>query len=78
MEAVEEVDQNALRRASEEKERRDRAQAFDQLTVMMLDALEDPLKRSDVKKAFVRLYEVKKPAESKGEELGCHVTCGEC
>ena len=78
MEAVEEVDQNALRRASEEKERRDRARAFDQLTVMMLDALEDPLKRSEVKKAFVRLYEVKKPAESKREEVGCHVTCGEC
>jgi coenzyme F420 hydrogenase subunit beta len=73
-----EVDGAALRQASEEKERRQRAQAFDHLMVMMLDALAEPRKRAEVKRAFVRLYEVKKAAELKREEANCHVTCGQC
>jgi coenzyme F420 hydrogenase subunit beta len=73
-----EVDQAALRQASEEKDRRKRAQAFDNLMVMMLDALAEPQKRIEVKQAFVRLYEVKKAAELEREEVNCHVTCAQC
>jgi coenzyme F420 hydrogenase subunit beta len=73
-----EVDQAALRRASEEKDRRKRAQAFDNLMVMMLDGLGEPRKRVEAKQAFVRLYEVKKATVSTREEANCHVTCAEC
>jgi coenzyme F420 hydrogenase subunit beta len=78
LEATEEVDHAALRRASEDKERRKRAQAFDNLMVMMLDALDEPRKRVEAKQAFVRLYEVKKTAASTREEENCHVTCAQC
>jgi hypothetical protein len=78
LEATEEVDHAALRRASEDKERRKRAQAFDNLLVMMLDALGEPRKRVAAKQEFVRLYEVKRTAASAGEEDNCHVTCAEC
>ena len=78
LEATEEVDHLALRRASEDKERRKRAQAFDNLMVMMLDALDEPRKRVEAKQAFVRLYEVKKTAASTREEENCHVTCAQC
>jgi len=78
LEAAEEVDHAALRRASEDKERRKRAQAFDSLMVMMLDALDEPRKRVEAKQAFVRLYEVKKTAASAREEENCHVTCAQC
>ena len=78
LEVSEEVDQAALRQASDEKERRQRAQAFDSLMVMMLDALGEPRKRAEVKQAFVRLYEVKKAAELKKEETSCHATCAQC
>ena len=78
LEASEEVDHAALLQASEEKERRKRAQTFDSLMVLMLDALGEPRKRVEAKRAFVRLYEVKGAAESKREETNCHVTCAEC
>jgi len=78
LEVSEEVDQAALSRAKEEKERRKRAQAFDKLMVMMLDALGEPRKRAEVKQAFVRLYEVKKPAELRREEANCYAACAQC
>ena len=77
LESNAEVDAEALERARTEKERRQRAQAFDRLTVMMLDAMGEPAKRAAVKKAFVRLYEVKKPVEHIKEEADC-VTCAQC
>jgi coenzyme F420 hydrogenase subunit beta len=73
-----EVDHAALRRAGEDKERRKRAQAFDNLMVMMLDALGEPRKRVEAKQAFVRLYEVKKATASAREEANSHVTCAQC
>ncbi len=79
LEASEEVNQAALRQASEEKERRKRAQAFDSLMVMMLDALTEPRKRVEAKRTFVRLYEVARATESlQAEEAICHVTCTQC
>jgi coenzyme F420-reducing hydrogenase beta subunit len=78
LEANEEVDHAALSQASKEKERRKRAQAFDNLMVLMLDALGEPRKRAEAKQAFVRLYEVKRAAEQTREETNCHVTCAQC
>jgi len=72
-----EVDEEALRTAKEDKERRDRAQAFDDLMLLMLDALREPQKRAEVKEAFVRLYEVDSPADSVQEERR-HGGCAQC
>jgi hypothetical protein len=74
------VNMAALAMASQEKDRRQRAQAFDKLTMMMLDALDEPLKRAEVKKAFIRLYDKSEgqSAKSRREEENCNVTCGQC
>jgi len=80
LEVSDEVDLAALNMASREKDRRQRAQAFDKLTMMMLDALAEPLKRAEVKKAFIRLYDKSegKSARALLEEENCNVTCGQC
>jgi coenzyme F420 hydrogenase subunit beta len=79
LELSDEVDQAALARASEEKDRRQRAQQFDRLTVMLLDALAEPRKRAAVRQAYVHLYENKRAAELRKakEEANC-VTCSQC
>jgi len=50
------VDVEALAAAAAEKDRRERAQAFKSLEILMLDALADPLKRKDAVQQFIRLY----------------------
>lgn len=50
------VDQAALTAAAGDKDRRERAQAFRDLQLLMLDALADPLKRGEAIQQFVRLY----------------------
>ena len=50
------VDVEALEAAAAEKDRRERAQAFKSLEILMLDALADPLKRKDAVQQFIRLY----------------------
>jgi coenzyme F420 hydrogenase subunit beta len=79
LEVHEQVDVRALDRAREEKERRQRAQEFDRLMVVMLDALAEPRRASEAKQAFVRLYEGERPAAArrKREEAGC-ATCSQC
>ena len=77
LEVVDEVDEKALQLAKEEKEARDRAQAFDDLMLMMLDALREPQKRAEVRQEFVRLYEVESEPESV-EEGTPHGGCGQC
>jgi coenzyme F420 hydrogenase subunit beta len=72
-----EVDEKALHTAKEEKERRDRAQAFDDLMLMMLDALRQPQRRAEVREEFVRLYEVDSPSDSVQEETR-HGACAQC
>ena len=50
------VDLAALETATAEKDRRERARAFKDLQILMLDALADPLKRGEAVQQFVRLY----------------------
>lgn len=50
------VDEAALAAAAAEKDRRERARAFKDLQILMLDGLEDPLKRNEAIQQFVRLY----------------------
>ncbi len=70
------VDVGALEAAKAQKDRRQRAQAFDQMCILMLDALADPKKQADVRKQFVDLYGTKQAKVSKKEE--CHVNCSGC
>lgn len=56
LEASPEVDQSALEQAAAEKDHRERAQAFKDLRVLMLDALADPLKHNEAVAQFIRLY----------------------
>lgn len=70
------VDTAALQAAKAQKDRRQRAQAFDQLRILMLDALADPKKQADVRRQFVDLYGTAPAAVSKKEE--CHVNCSGC
>jgi coenzyme F420 hydrogenase subunit beta len=50
------VDLKVLQQAAEEKERRERAQSFQDLQILMLDALSDPLQHNEAIKQFVRMY----------------------
>ena len=56
LETTHRVDEAALAAAAAEKDRRERAQAFKDLQILMLDALADPLKRNEAIQQFVRLY----------------------
>ena len=62
-----EVDMDALAAATSEKERRQRAKDFQDLRVLMLDALSDPLKRGEAIQQFVRLYRT--PVRSGAKEV---------
>jgi coenzyme F420 hydrogenase subunit beta len=67
-----EVDMEVLAAAADEKDRRERAQAFKDLQVLMLDALGDPLKRAEAIQQFARLYRT--PIKSGPQEVlrnGC-------
>ena len=50
------VDSMALEAATAMKDRRERAQAFKSLEILMLDGLADPLKRGEAIQQLVRLY----------------------
>ncbi len=58
-----EVDLDALSVAASEKDRRERAQAFKDLRVLMLDALADPLLRGKAIQQFVQLYRTPEQSE---------------
>jgi len=76
LETVAQVDEAALKAAKEEKDRRARAQAFDEFRILMLDALSDPRKRAQVRKQFVSLYGAPQVGASKKEEP--HGSCSGC
>lgn len=83
LETGDDINRTALVQASEEKDKRQRAQSFDRLTVMLLDALGEPRKRTEVKQAFVRLYgakprEMAQTEDYSRKEAGCHGTCSGC
>jgi coenzyme F420 hydrogenase subunit beta len=71
------VDLSALEAAKEDKQRRERAQAFDDLMLLMLDALREPQKRLEVREELVRLYEVDGVAQSV-QEGPSHGGCSQC
>jgi hypothetical protein len=50
------VDETALAAAAAEKDRRERAQSFKDLQILMLDGLSDPFKRNEALQMFARLY----------------------
>jgi len=77
LESVDEIDEAALSRAAEEKDRRKRAQAFDQLKLLMLDALRDPQKWVEAKREFSRLYGTKETVQAR-KERECHDSCAQC
>jgi coenzyme F420 hydrogenase subunit beta len=56
LETTPEVDLQALEAAAGEKDRRQRAQEFKDLEILMLDGLADPKKRSEAIRQFIRLY----------------------
>jgi coenzyme F420 hydrogenase subunit beta len=77
LEVSAEINEEALRTAKADKERRDKAQAFDDLMLMMLDALREPQKRAEAREEFVRLYEVHNPSDCVQEERR-HGACAQC
>lgn len=68
------VDIAQLEAIAKEKDRRERAQAFKDLKILMLDALADPLKRNQAIKQFVLLYRT--PASSSPPEKISHSCTG--
>ena len=76
VETIDQVDEAALSAAKEEKDRRARAQAFDEFRILMLDALSNPGKRAQVRKQFVSLYGAPQAGASKREER--NVFCSGC
>lgn len=76
LEMIDGVDDQALERARAEKDRRERAQAFDRLQVLMLDALRDPRKRSEVKQTLNLLYGAPRPMSRKEDYR--NAGCGDC
>lgn len=76
LETVDDVDEGALWRATAEKDRRERAQEFDHLTVLMLEALGEPLKRAQLKQQLDLLYGRPLPMSRKEEYR--NAGCGDC
>lgn len=76
LDAVDDVDEGALWRATAEKDRRERAQEFDQLQILMLEALRDPRKRSEVKQQLDMLYG--RPLAISRKEEYRYAGCGDC
>lgn len=68
------VDTDILEVAAGEKDRRERAQAFKDLQILMLDALADPAQRGEAIKQFVRLYRT--PTRSTAPERSCNSCTG--
>ncbi len=76
LETVAEVNEGALDRASADKDKRERAQAFDELHILALDALRDPRKRAEVKQQFDLLYG--RPRAISQKEDYRYAGCGDC
>jgi coenzyme F420 hydrogenase subunit beta len=76
LETIAQVDEAALNAAKGEKDRRTRAQAFDEFCILMMDALSDPKQRVQVREQFVKLYGAPQKQASKREER--HAACSGC
>lgn len=70
-----EVNRDVLAAAAGEKDRRERAQAFDEMRIVMLDALTDPYQHGEAIRLFTRLYRTPpragEPARSRSSCTGC-------
>jgi len=75
LEMIGQVNAATLSAAKEEKDRRARAQAFDEFRILMLDALSDPAKRAQVRKQMVNLYGA---AQAPAKREDCNVSCSGC
>ncbi len=72
LEASHRVDEAALEAAAAEKDRRERAQSFKDLQILMLDGLADPLKRNEAIQQFARLYRTPdRPGAPRELRSGC-------
>jgi len=72
LETTHRVDEVAIAAAASEKDRRERAQAFKDLQILMLDGLADPLKRNEAIQQFVRLYRTPvRPGVREEVKSGC-------
>lgn len=66
------VDETVLAAAAVEKDRRERAQAFKDLQILMLDGLSDPFKRNEALQMFARLYRTpERPGGTHEARSGC-------
>ena len=66
------VDEAALAKAAADKDRRERAQSFKDLQILMLDSLADPLKRGEAIQQFARLYRTpERPGVKREVRNGC-------
>ncbi len=77
LETSDAVDEAALEQARAHKDRRERAQAFDELQVLMMNALRDPRKRAEVKQKFDMMYGGGRRATGKKEDYR-YAGCGDC
>jgi coenzyme F420-reducing hydrogenase beta subunit len=75
LETIGQVDTAPLNAAKEGRDRRARAQAFDEFRILMLDALSDPAKRAQVRKQMVNLYGA---AQAPAKREDCNVSCSGC
>ena len=69
------VDEQALAAASADKDRRERAQSFKDLQILMLDALAEPQRRSEALQQFSRLYRTPERPGAKREVRGGCTSC---
>lgn len=76
LETVGQVDEAVLSAAKAEKDRRARAQAFDEFRILMLDGLSNPEKRAEARRSFVRLFGTSQMGSLKREE--CNASCSGC
>jgi len=81
LEATQNVNVESLQAAAQQKERRQRAQEFESMRVLALDALADPLKHGEAVQQFVRLYRTpirtKSPYADKAQQMS-RGGCGGC
>jgi coenzyme F420 hydrogenase subunit beta len=76
VELLDEIEKAPLEVAQAEKDRRARAQAFDDFHILMLEGLDDPKAQSLIRQQFVHLYGVPKKQKSDGRQQ--YVGCGGC
>ena len=78
LQTMPEVDEAALQAAKTQKDRRTRAQAFDQLSVLMLDGLGDLKQREQVRRQVADLYGTPLAAAANKRKEDCHAHCSGC